>query len=67
MVVCSLQKPVDVWCYPAVPPGVDPQQAEAVTIVITAPITLDGSGMWSLLGKLQFKRVALAGKQPDEI
>jgi hypothetical protein len=67
MVVCSLQKPVDVWCYPAVPPGVDPQQAEALTIVITAPITLDGSGMWSLLGKLQFKRVALAGKQPDEI
>ncbi len=31
MVVIALQKAADVWCYPAVPPGVDPQQSEAVT------------------------------------
>jgi len=67
MIHCTLQKPVDVWCYPAVPPGVDPQQAEAVTIVLTAPVTLDGSGMWSLLGKLQFRRMALSRKPTDEI
>ena len=67
MVHCTLQKPVDVWCYPAVPPGVDPQQAEAVTLVLTAPVTLDGSGMWSLLGKLQFRRMALSRKPTDEI
>jgi hypothetical protein len=67
MVLFSLQKPVDVWCFPAVPPGVDPQQAEAVTLVLTAPLTLDGSGVWSLLGKLQFKRQALAEKPLDEI
>jgi hypothetical protein len=67
MVLCTLQKPVDVWCFPAVPPGVDPQQAEAVTLVLTAPITLDGSGVWSLMGKLQFKRQALAEKHIDEI
>jgi hypothetical protein len=67
MIHCTLQKPVDVWCYPAVPPGVDPQQAEAVTMVLTAPVTLDGSGMWSLLGKLQFRRIALSRKPTDEI
>jgi hypothetical protein len=67
MIHCTLQKPVDVWCYPAVPPGVDPQQAEAVTMVLTAPVTLDGSGMWSLLGKLQFRRIALSRKPADEI
>ncbi len=67
MVACALQKPVDVWCYPAVPPGVDPGQAEAITIVLTAPVTLEGSGMWSLIGRLQFRRIALAERQSDEI
>ena len=67
MIHCTLQKPVDVWCFPAVPPGVDPQQAEAITLVLTAPVTLDGSGMWSLLGKLRFRRMALTRKPADEI
>jgi hypothetical protein len=36
-------------------------------MVLTAPVTLDGSGMWSLLGKLQFRRIALSRKPADEI
>jgi hypothetical protein len=67
ILACTLQKPLDVWCFPAVPPGVDPGQAEAVTLVLTAPITLEGSGMWSLVGKLRFRRVAAAQRQTDEI
>jgi hypothetical protein len=67
MLACSLQKPVDVWCIPAVPPGVEPQQSEAITLVLTTPVALDGNGIWSLMGKLQFKRVALSRRQADEI
>jgi hypothetical protein len=67
MIHCTMQKVMDVWCHPAVPPGVDPCQAEAFTMVLTTPVTLEGNGMWSLIGKLQFKRQALARKAGDEI
>jgi hypothetical protein len=64
---CSLQKPMDLWCFPSVALSEDGAPREGVTIVLSAPVSLDGSGFWSCMGKLQFKRQALAKKRADEI
>ena len=64
---CTLQKPMDLWCFPAVAIREEGAPHEGVTLVLSAPVTIDGSGVWSCMGKLHFKRQALAGKRIDEI
>jgi hypothetical protein len=64
---CTLQKPMDLWCFPAVAIREEGAPHEGVTLVLSAPVTVDGSGVWSCMGKLQFKRLALSGKRIDEI
>jgi hypothetical protein len=58
---------MDLWCFPSVALSEDGAPREGVTIVLSAPVSLDGSGLWSCMGKLQFKRQALAKKRADEI
>jgi hypothetical protein len=64
---CSLQKPMELWCFPAVAIGEEGAPHEGVTIVLSSAVTIDGSNVWSCMGKLQFKRLALSGKRADEI
>jgi hypothetical protein len=64
---CSLQKPMDLWCFPAVAIREEGAPHEGVTIVLSSPVTIDGSDLWSCMGKLQFKRLALSEKRADEI
>jgi len=66
-IMCTLQKPLDLWCFPAVALSEDGVPREGVTIVLSAPVSLDGSGVWGCMGKLQFKRQALNEKRTDEI
>jgi hypothetical protein len=64
---CNLQKPMDLWCFPAVAIREEEAPHEGVTIVLSAPVNINGSDVWSCMGKLQFKRLALSGKRTDEI
>jgi 4-alpha-glucanotransferase len=64
---CSLQKPMDLWCFPAVAIREEGAPHEGVTIVLSSPVTIDGSDVWSCMGKIQFKRLALSEKRADEI
>jgi hypothetical protein len=58
---CTLQKPIDLWCYP-VAAETEGAKPEAITIALAAPVALEGSSVWSIMGKLQFKRVGLSKK-----
>ncbi len=64
---CVLQKPMDLWCFPAVDLKEEGVPQDGVTIVLSSPVSLLGSDMWSCMGKLHFKRMALLGKKTDEI
>jgi hypothetical protein len=66
-IVCSLQKPMDLWCFPAVALSEEGAPHEGVTIVLSSSVKIDGSDVWGCMGKFQFKRQALAGKRIDEI
>jgi hypothetical protein len=53
----SVQKPVDLWCFPVSAgrhkPGCD------ITIVITSPVSIDGSKSWSLMGEMVFRKLRI--------
>ena len=67
MIHCMLQKPVDLWCFPAAPQDGGDNAAEAVTMVMSSPVAIEGSAVWTLMGKLEFKRHALVRRDGDEI
>jgi hypothetical protein len=60
-----LQKPVNLWVFSTF--GQDSPLQDTLTMVISSPIILDGSGIWSLVGKINFRRIAIKRKITDEI
>ncbi|MGB7567971.1 MAG: alpha-amylase/4-alpha-glucanotransferase domain-containing protein [Chitinivibrionales bacterium] len=63
----SLQKPVDVWCFPVAPPTGSRDGSHAVTMVINTPVTIEGSKAWSLMGNIVLKKLRAQKKNDDEI
>jgi Glycosyl hydrolase family 57./Domain of unknown function (DUF1926). len=63
----SLQKPVDVWCFPVAAPAGSRDGSHAVTMVISTPVTIEGSKAWSLMGKIVLKKLRMQKKDGDEI
>jgi hypothetical protein len=63
----GLQKAVDVWCFPAQAPSGSLDGSHAVTMVITAPVTIEGSKAWSLMGSIVLKKLRMQKKEGDEI
>jgi hypothetical protein len=61
-----MQKPVDVWCTPV--PTIDLHaDAHAIAIVISAPVSLEGTKAWSLMGTMEIKKVRAEKEITDEI
>jgi len=62
----SLQKPVDIWCFPASPSRL-PQEYTGTRIVLSAETMLDGNSSRGLMGKLLFKKIRRSGKDFDAL
>jgi Domain of unknown function (DUF1926)/Glycosyl hydrolase family 57 len=63
----SLQKAVDVWFFPVAAPEGSHDGSHAVTMVINAPVTIEGSKAWSLMGNIVLKKLRGHKKDGDEI
>ena len=63
----DMKKPVDVWCTPIRTEKAVSAAAEAITIVISAPVSLEGSKVWSLMGTLKFLKSHPLKEPVDEI
>jgi hypothetical protein len=55
------QKPVTVWCYPV--NQASPYQG--TTVIITTPVRIEESNVWSLMGKISFRRIRETGETAD--
>ena len=62
-----MNKPVDVWCIPIRPDNGHAAATQAITIVISAPVSLEGSKAWSLIGTLELKKTRVEKEFVDEI
>jgi hypothetical protein len=63
----SLQKAVDVWCFPTAAQEGSHDGPHAVTMIITTPVTIEGSKAWSLMGSIVLKKLRRHMKDCDEI
>ena len=63
----SLQKAVDVWCFPTAAQEGSHDGPHAVTMVINTPVTIEGSKAWSLMGSIVLKKLRRQAKDGDEI
>jgi hypothetical protein len=62
-----LQKPVDVWIFPALR-GADAECGyQGTTLVVSSPVSLGENAAWSLMGKMTFKTVKMKGSMFDEV
>jgi hypothetical protein len=62
-----MQKPVDVWCFPLFPEKAASIEAQAIAVVISTPVSLDGSKAWSLMGTMECKKTNARKEPVDEI
>jgi hypothetical protein len=63
----TTQKPLDVWCLPLFRVPGDETSREAVTVVIGAAVSLEGSKSWSLMGTMELVKTRALGEVADEI
>jgi hypothetical protein len=62
-----MQKPIDLWCSPLPAAGDLHDRAHAIGVVVSAPVSLEGSKAWSLMGTMEFKKMRVGKDVVDEI
>ncbi len=63
----STQKPVDVWCSPLGRENGGAAAPQALAVTITAPVSLEGTNVWSLMGTMELKKTRALKETADEI
>lgn len=58
-----LQKPVTVWCYPVTQSAI----YQGTTIVLSTPVPFGENAIWSLWGKIRFKKIRQKGTFEDVV
>jgi hypothetical protein len=61
------QKPVDVWCADAGGTEGDGGDYHGTKLVMSSPVSLDENGVWSLVGKMELKKLRRSGEITDAI
>jgi hypothetical protein len=59
-----LQKPLDLWCFPTRDNG---EAGGAITLLLTAPVSLPESAVWSLMGKMSCKKIRIKPGVADAV
>jgi hypothetical protein len=62
----AMQKAVDVWCAPVAALDLH-ARAHAIALTISAPVFLEGSKAWSLMGTMECKKTRVEKDAADEI
>jgi hypothetical protein len=62
-----LQKPVDVWVFPASASHQEPAAYQGTTLVLSSRVSLGENAVWSLVGKMVCKKLKTKGAAFDEI
>jgi hypothetical protein len=61
----NVQKAVDVWCFPT--PQEGEEKSGTLTFIISAPVSLQENSVWSLIGKMAYKKIRLKGNLHDAV
>lgn len=61
------QKPVDVWVFPVVGQQGEARPYQGTTLVVSTPVSLASSAVWSLMGKIVCSRIRTKGRPVDVV
>jgi hypothetical protein len=62
----DMQKPIDVWFIPSSTDKLK-EPVQGITIVLSAPVKLESTSQWKLIGKCRFRRLRKKGGSADAI
>jgi hypothetical protein len=63
----AVQKPMDVWCFPLRPEQDAGAPAQAMTLFLSMPVSLEGAQVWGLMGSMELKKIRARPEALDEI
>lgn len=63
----TLQKPATLWVFPASDNKKTNNFSNGTTLVISSPVSLNENAVWSLIGKIVFKKTRTKGSPSNEI
>jgi hypothetical protein len=61
-----VQKPLHVWCFPTLR-EVGEGSSGTLTLMFSAPVNLQENAVWSLIGKMTFKKIRLKGTSANAL